>query len=53
MICAKCDQPIRPGQEYDAHDKTSASAAGITIRRTPRLPAETPPVALLKPLPPH
>jgi hypothetical protein len=33
MICGRCDQPIRPGEEYSTHDMPSSSAAGITIYR--------------------
>lgn len=31
MICACCQQPIQPGEDYVALDKFSDSAAGITF----------------------
>lgn len=31
MICARCDKPILPGQPYEAFDRVSASAGGLTI----------------------
>lgn len=29
--CGRCHQPILPGQDYDVHDKPSASDGGATI----------------------
>lgn len=31
MICRRCDQPIRPGEDYTSLDKISNSAGGITV----------------------
>lgn len=31
MICAKCDQAIRPGQQYEKRDIHSASASGTVV----------------------
>ncbi|MFF1568636.1 hypothetical protein ACFVY1_34990 [Streptomyces sp. NPDC058293] len=33
MICAKCQQGIKSGEEYDTITVHSASAAGATIHR--------------------
>lgn len=30
-ICGNCDQTILSGETYDAHDKDSSSAGGVTI----------------------
>lgn len=31
MICARCDQPILQGEEYEDQDKFSASGAGAAM----------------------
>ena len=31
MICARCDQPIKPGQGYETAAKFSPSTGGATI----------------------
>lgn len=31
MICARCDQRIQPGQDYETRDHFAASGAGCTI----------------------
>ncbi|MFF3326097.1 hypothetical protein [Streptomyces sp. NPDC002889] len=31
MICARCQQPIHPGEEYVELDKFSASGAGANL----------------------
>lgn len=31
VICARCQQPILPGEDYEALDKFSDSAAGVTL----------------------
>lgn len=43
MICACCDKPILPGQEYKAVEKFSPSAAGGTlhVHKTPCKPPPT------------
>jgi len=33
MICARCQQPIRPGEDYETDGKFSSSGAGATIER--------------------
>ena len=32
MICARCQQPILPGQDYEERAKFSDSAAGATFQ---------------------
>jgi hypothetical protein len=31
VICARCDQPIQPGERYVQVDNPGASAAGATL----------------------
>jgi hypothetical protein len=31
VICARCDKPIRPGEEYVRVDNPGASGAGSTL----------------------
>ncbi|MEV6696196.1 hypothetical protein AB0M68_03410 [Streptomyces sp. NPDC051453] len=33
MICAKCQQPIKPDEEFDTVTVHSASAAGSSVHR--------------------
>lgn len=33
MICGRCDEPIRPGQQYSAHVIAGASLGGATVHR--------------------
>ncbi len=37
MICARCGQPIKPGEEYDTEIIPGASAAGADIHLHKRL----------------
>ena len=49
MICARCDQPIRPGQKTETVPKDSASGAGGTVTLHAKLckkaPTQTYPAA--------
>jgi hypothetical protein len=40
VICGKCDQTIRVGEDYDGHDKVSSSAGGITIYLHKQCPSQ-------------
>lgn len=57
MLCARCDQPIRPGQSYTTYDHHSASAGGATIHmhshcpRSPHQAVQEPPLVLPAPEP--
>jgi hypothetical protein len=31
MICARCDRPILPGEDYEVADKPSGSGCGTTL----------------------
>ncbi|MFG2425047.1 hypothetical protein ACGFWD_39300 [Streptomyces sp. NPDC048448] len=45
MICGRCDEPIRPGQQYSMHDIPGASLGGATVHRhlalCKRMPIQT------------
>ncbi|WP_328436846.1 hypothetical protein OHA71_06280 [Streptomyces sp. NBC_00444] len=47
MMCARCDQPIKPGQPYETHDIPRPTGAGATVflhkRLCPRPPTQTAP----------
>jgi len=49
-FCGRCDQPIRDGEKYTAHDMPSSSGAGITIYRhvdlCKKVPTQTTQVSL-------
>lgn len=32
-FCGRCDEPIRPGEQYTTHDILSPSAGGATVYR--------------------
>ncbi|WP_329528467.1 hypothetical protein [Streptomyces sp. NBC_01462] len=42
MICGRCDEPIRPGQQYSTHVIEGASPAGATTHRHLVLCKKTP-----------
>lgn len=51
MICARCDKPLREGDDYDAESVDGATGPGITIYRhrwlcRPASPRQTAPVGL-------
>lgn len=51
MICARCDEPLREGDDYDEQSIDGASGPGITIYRhrqpcRPAVPRQTAPVPL-------
>ncbi len=49
MICARCDEPILPDEEYLPVDKTSASGGGLVLHVHAKLctqpPTQTAPVS--------
>lgn len=54
MMCARCDQPIRPGQAYETYDIPSPSAFGATVYLHKKLcvrpPTQTAPVRRAAPI---
>ncbi|MGW9029114.1 hypothetical protein ACWGQ5_34295 [Streptomyces sp. NPDC055722] len=53
MICARCDKPIRDGQEYTTEANPGASAAGSDIHLHKQLCARPPAVARPRTYPPQ
>lgn len=50
MLCERCEQPIKPDEEYRSYDKPSTSAGGFAfhyhltcqLTESPRRPAPAP-----------
>jgi hypothetical protein len=51
MICARCDKPIKPGEEYTTEALAGASAAGSDVYLHKRLCKRPPEVARPRPYP--
>jgi hypothetical protein len=53
MICARCDEPIRPGEEYTTEVIAGASAGGADVHMHKRLCARPPEVRRPRTYPPQ